>query len=46
MSKLIQIYRQILEELKNKKKLASKLNEKNVKMDGGQDIKNYGHNNE
>jgi len=41
MSKLIQIYKQLLKELENEKKLASKPNEKILK-EVGQNIRNHG----
>jgi len=44
MSRLIQIYREILQELQNEKKLARPLNQKNLKEGGCQNIRNHGHN--
>jgi len=45
MNKVLQIYKQILQELEDEKKLARSMNRKNVKMGEDLDIRNYDHNN-
>jgi len=44
MSKIVEIYKQLLKELENEKKLARNVNQKNVKIGGGQAI-NHDYNN-